>query len=144
MMVMSETVAQRMARDPYTLKFGDTLRTAVELEMEKRIRHFPVVDEQGHLRGIVTDRDIKRALPSPLLHLGEDSREKLLDETPIERIMTKDPFTIAPATPLAEAARLMLDKKIGGLPVAEHGKLVGLITQGDLLRAFLERLDAEK
>src|ERR1700733_931703 len=113
MMDMSETVAQRMIKDPITLKFGDTLRTVVELEMQKRIRHFPVVDEQGHMKGIVTDRDIKRALPSPLLHLGEYSREKLLDETPIERIMTKSPITVAPGTPLAEAARIMLEKKVG-------------------------------
>ena len=72
------------------------------------------------------------------------NREKLLAETPIERIMPKEPLTIAPGTSLAEAIRIMLEKKVGGLPVVEHRKLVGLITQGDLLRAFLDRLDAEK
>ena len=139
---MAETVADRMTKDVFTLTLKDTLRAAVELVMQKHIRHMPVVDGDGRVLGIVTDRDVKRALPSPLVHVDEDAREKLLDETPIARLMTKDPITVTPGTPLADAVRTIVSKKIGGLPVIEHGKLVGIFTEIDALKAYLELLDA--
>ncbi|HVO31224.1 MAG TPA: CBS domain-containing protein [bacterium] len=140
---MSETVGTRMTKNPITLGANESLRTAVELELQKKIRHIPIVDAKGALVGILTDRDIKRALPSPVVHLDEDERERLLDETQLARIMTRDPMTVAPGTPVAEAVRSMLAKKVGGLPVVENGKLVGIFTQGDALRAYLERLERE-
>lgn len=139
---MAETVSNRMAKDPFTLAVTDSLRVAVELALQKKIRHFPVVDGTGKLIGIVSDRDIKRALPSPLEHLDEEARERLLDETQISRIMTRDPIAVTPSTPVAEAIRTMLAKKISGLPVVEHGVLVGVFTETDALRAYLELLDA--
>ena len=139
---MGKTVGDRMIRDVFTLGPSDTLRAAVEIVLQKHIRHLPIVDGDGHLLGIITDRDVKRALPSPLVHVDEDSRESLLDETPVARLMTKDPVTVTPATTLADAVRLLVAKKIGGLPVVEHGKLVGIFTEIDALKAFLETLDA--
>lgn len=139
---MAQTVGARMTRDVFTLAPADTLRAAVDLVMQKHIRHLPVVDGEGRVLGIVTDRDVKRALPSPLVHVDETAREKLLDDTPVARLMTKDPMTVTPGTPLADAVRTLVAKKIGGLPVVEHGKLVGIFTEVDALKTFLESLEA--
>lgn len=135
------TVGQRMIRDVLTVKPDDPVRVAVELELQKKIRHFPVVDGAGRLVGVVTDRDLKRALPSPLLSLPDGEREAIIERIPISKVMTKDPMTVAPDLPLAEAVRLLVTKKIGGLPVIENGTLVGIFTATDALRAFLDTLD---
>ncbi len=80
--------------------------------------------------------------PRVLFPEADSLRERLLDETPISRIMTRDPIVVTPTTPVAEAIRTMLSKKVGGLPVVEHGALVGIFTETDALRAYLELLDA--
>ena len=140
---MAEPVSARMIRNVITLSPDDALRTVVELELQKKIRHFPVVDAAGKLLGIVTDRDLKRALPSPLVAIDEDERERILDETKVSRIMTRDPVSVGPGTPIAEAVRLLLQKRVTGLPVVENGKLCGIFTAVDALNALLEKLDAE-
>ena len=137
---MIETVGSRMSREVLTVSPDDPLRAAVDLEMRKKIRHIPVVDGQGKLMGIVTDRDIKRALPSPLMRSAREDYEALLDGTAISQVMTREPQSIAPEASITEAVKLMVEKKVGGLPVVTAGKLVGMFTQTDALKLFLEQL----
>jgi acetoin utilization protein AcuB len=131
-----------MTKDPVTLAANDPLRAAVELGIQKRIHHLLVVDAQIRLIGIITDRDIKRALPSPSVHVSHEDRDRLLDETPVSRVMTREPFAVAPETLLAEAIRTMLAQSFSGLPVVKDDAIVGIFTQKDALRAYLRHLDS--
>jgi len=130
-----------MTRDAVSLRDTAPLREAVELVIGRHIRHMPVLDGSGHLVGIATDRDVKRALPSPLSATAADEYEAILDTTPLARVMTREPLTVAPETPLAEAVSIMLNNRIGGLPVVENGKLMGILTERDVLRVCVELLD---
>jgi acetoin utilization protein AcuB len=131
-------VTDDMSREPATVRPDDPLRKAVELVMVRRIRHIPVVDAEGRLAGIVTDRDVKRILPSPLEHVTRETYEAALDQTTVGRIMTKEPYTVQAGTSVQEAVRLMLEHKVGGLPVLEGEHLVGMFTQSDALRGYLD------
>lgn len=117
-----------------TLKATDTMLHASKLLREKGIRHLPVVDEQHRLIGVITDRDIKRASASEASSLDIHELLYLLDKLPVAKVMTKNPVTVTSATLVGEAAKLMIDRKIGCLPVVEGGKLVGIVTEIDMLR----------
>lgn len=137
-----DKVRSRMKTELVTLAPEVTLREAVRLELQRKIRHIPIVDASGALLGIVTDRDIKRALPSPLTgQLAREDYDAVLDGTPLAKVMTRDPQSVSPDTTLAEAVKLMFEKKIGGLPVVESGKLVGIFTQTDALALCLDLLE---
>ena len=130
-----------MTRDAVCLRDTAPLREAVELVIGRHIRHMPVLDGAGHLVGIATDRDVKRALPSPLSATAAEEYEAILDTTPLARVMTREPLTVAPETPLADAVNIMLNNRIGGLPVVEDGKLMGILTERDVLRVCVDLLD---
>jgi acetoin utilization protein AcuB len=130
-------VEKRMKRDPITIGPEDSFRHAMTLIRQKGIRHLPVLDG-NRLVGIVTDRDIRQASPSPATSLEIHELHYLLEKVKIHEIMTKKVHSVTPATPVEEAARLMLQHKIGGLPVLEEGRLVGIITETDILSAFVE------
>lgn len=130
-----------MTRDPITLSDGDALRVAVDLELKRRIRHFPVVSKDGKVIGILTDRDIKRGLPSPLAVADREEYERMLNETPVARMMTRDPMTVTSQTNVEDAVRMMVEKRIGGLPVVDEGVLVGVVTQTDALKLLLALLE---
>ena len=128
-----------MTKSVVTVTSEQTLRDATDLLRSKRIRQLPVVDA-GRLIGIITDRDIKRATPSILSGVDRDEYDRILEETKIAQFMTKEPMTLTPETPLKAAVKIFIDQKIGGCPVVENGKLVGIITQIDALRAFYNML----
>ena len=130
-------VEKRMKHDPVTVSPEDSFRHAMTLIRQKGIRHLPVV-EAGQLVGIITDRDIRQTSPSPATSLEIHELHYLLERVKIREIMTRKVYTVAPETPIEEAARLMLEHKIGGLPVLQAGRLVGIITETDILRAFVE------
>jgi len=130
-------VEKRMKHDPVTVSPEDSFRHAMTLIRQKGIRHLPVV-EAGQLVGIVTDRDIRQTSPSPATSLEIHELHYLLERVKIREIMTRKVYTVTPETPIEEAARLMLEHKIGGLPVLQAGRLVGIITETDILRAFVE------
>ncbi|WP_287155144.1 CBS domain-containing protein [Candidatus Solincola tengchongensis] len=134
-------VRERMSTDPVTLSPDDTLREARRLIRELGLRRFPVVEE-GRLVGIVTDRDVRQADMSSAVVQERRYVEYILDRIQVRGIMTPDPITVTPDTPLEEAARLILDNKIGGLPVVEGGRLVGIITETDLIRTLVEMLES--
>ena len=130
-------VEKRMKRDPVRVSPEDSFRHAMTLIRQKGIRHLPVV-EGDRLVGIVTDRDIRQASPSPATSLEVHELHYLLEKVKVSEIMTKRVHTVTPDTPIEEAARLMITHKIGGLPVLHEGKLAGIITETDILTAFVD------
>ena len=110
---------------------------ARQLMIEKRIRHL-LVSEGPKLVGIVTDRDIRLNLPSPATSLSVWEINYLLARMTLASVMTKNVVTVESGREATEAAQLMLDHKIGALPVVDRGLLVGIITETDLLRAFVK------
>jgi nucleotide-binding universal stress UspA family protein len=103
--------------------------------LRRRIRHLPVVEE-GRLLGIITDRDVRTVQPSPATSLAAREMHYLFDRLTVRAVMTRPVLTVTSHEPLAEAVRLMLENRIGGLPVTDGERLVGILTQVDLLRAF--------
>lgn len=132
-------VEDRMTRDVLTLKINAPIREAWELAEERGVRRFPVLDG-GSLVGIVTDRDLRNATASSVVLTEKKYHDFLLDTIRVESVMTPNPRTVTPDTTLKEAARLILDMKVGGLPVVEGERLVGIITETDLLKTLQEML----
>ena len=101
----------------------------------QRIRHLPVTDG-GRLMGIVTDRDIRLNMPSPATSLSVWEINFLIAKLTVGSVMRRAVITVDPQRDAAEAARIMLDHKIGALPVVDGGAVVGIVTETDMLRAF--------
>ncbi len=104
-------------------------------------RHLPIVDGE-RLVGIITDRDIHRFSPSLLSKISPEEYNAVFENTPLERVMTRNPLTVTPATPLRDAAAILHEKRLGCLPVVEDGQLVGIITVTDMLGVLLRFLAA--
>ena len=129
-------VGDYMTKEPFTVGEDANMKEAVALLRQHHIRHLPVV--QGpKLIGIVTDRDIRKASPSLLSGVDIDKYEEVLASTPISRIMTREPFTLTADTELSQAVQLMVDKKIGAVPVVNGEDLVGIFTEIDALKVLL-------
>ena len=101
----------------------------------------PARDEDGQLVGIVTDRDIRLNLPSQATSLSVWEINHLLTKLTVGQVMTESVITVGPDRDAADAARLMLDHKIGALPVTDGGHLIGIVTETDMLRAFVRSVD---
>ncbi len=127
-----------MKRDPITVKKDDSFRYALKLIRKEGIKHLPVL-EGKKVVGIVTDRDLRQAAPSPATTLEIHELNYLLERLKIEAIMTKKVITVAPESRLLDAAKLLIAHKIGCLPVVEQDELLGIITEGDILRAYIEQ-----
>ncbi len=128
-----------MTANPYTVSPDTTIADAVELMRNKNIRRVPVV-KNGKLVGIITEKKLLEVSPSPATSLSVFEINYLLSKTKIETVMTKELVTVSPDSLLEEAAIKMRDNDVGGLPVVENGKLVGIITESDIFQAFLEVL----
>ena len=131
-------VEKWMQRRPLTVSPQDTLRSAWRIIREHRVRHLPVV-EQGRLVGMVTDRDLRQALPSRAVGLEMHEIPHLAEKVRIWEVMARAVVTVDREAPIEEAARLLLKYRIGGLPVIKGETLVGIITKTDLLRALMDR-----
>ena len=137
----SMKVVDVMTKDPLTVTAIETIGQAEELMNTNKIRQLPVVQGK-ELLGIVTDRDIRSFLSGSLLE-SPGTREKTLD-TKVREIMTTEPMTVSPEDDLQEAVELMIEEKIGGIPVVDEAEgLVGIVTYVDVLRCFLNRLQEE-
>ncbi len=133
-------VRHRMSSPAITVTPDTTFSQAFRILKENNIRRLPVVDGKGKLVGIVTLTDLLRASPSPATSLSIFELNYLLDKLKVEEVMSRPAITTSPDTPLEEAARIMVDRKISGLPVVEDGKVVGVITETDIFKTFVEML----
>lgn len=134
------TVRDVMTRDPFTLEPEDSLMKAVEMMRLRGVRRAPIV-LAGMLVGLLVEGDLKRAEPSTLSD-SQDHFIKVMEETPVSRIMIQNPMTIAPDAPLLTAAETLHTMKFGALPVVEDGKVIGILTDNDLIRTLVELLKA--
>ena len=133
-------VAKRMMRNPVFVDENDSMKKAMDILKEREIRHLPVLKGGDKLVGILTETDIKQASPSPATALEIREIFYLLDKVKVKQIMTRRVFTISSDAPIEEAALIMREKKIGCLPVVAGGKLVGILTETDILDAFLDAM----
>lgn len=128
-------VSEWMTPAPITVTPSTAVPKVQGLMRHRRIRHLPVL-EDGRLVGIITDRDVRTVDPSPATSLGAGERHYLFERLTVRAVMTRPVLTVTPRDSLAEAVRLMLENRIGCLPVLEGQRLVGILTGVDVLRAF--------
>jgi acetoin utilization protein AcuB len=132
-------VRDRMSSPAVTITPDISLQDALKLMHERQFRRLPVVDDRDELIGIVSERDLLYASPPPAALLGGQGLDDLLSGLLVEEIMTEEVIAATPDAFIEEAARLMADNKIGGLPVVdEDNHVVGVITETDVFRAFID------
>jgi len=131
-----------MTPNPITIKPETSFQDALKLIRDKGIRRLPVVNEEGKLVGIVTEKDLLYASPSKATTLDIWELSYLLSKLQVKDIMTKDVVTVSEDIPIEEAAKIMADRKVGGLPVMRDGGLVGIITETDIFKILLRLLGA--
>ncbi len=136
------SVADVMTSRPAVVAPTDTIRVAVERMRQCQCRRLPVV-ENGRVLGIISNIDLRRATNSPLVLRERWYDEFILDHIIVRACMTPNPITVAPTTSVLEAARIMRDRKIGGLPVVEDERLVGIVTETDLLNYLIKALEQQ-
>jgi acetoin utilization protein AcuB len=130
-----------MQREVVTVTPGTTLPEALRLSKGRGVRHLPVMGGTG-LVGIVSDRDLKRAMASPATSLERHELNYLLEKVTMEEIMTRAVITVGPMLAVEEAARLMVQEKISAVPVSEQGRVVGIVTETDVLNVFVQAMGA--
>src|SRR6516162_8867403 len=126
-----------MTAEVTTLRWNEQLTLADDLMNLGRIRHLPVLDDDGReVVGVVSQRDLFRGALAKAIGYGPRAGRKLLAKLVVKEVMTTDPITTTPETPLAEAARVLIERKIGCLPVIQKGRLVGILTEGDFVSIY--------
>ena len=134
-------VRDYMSSPVVTVTPETSFQDALALLRQRKIRRVPVVDQAGSLVGIITERDLLHAAPSPATSLSVWELNYLLWRLQVEGLMTRKVLTVQPDTPLQDAAQLMLEHKFGGLPVVDdHHQVVGVITETDIFRVFVKLL----
>lgn len=122
---------------------NDSIGTALDMMQSGGFRRLPVL-EDGRLVGIITDRDLRLATNSPLVLREKWYSDFILESVKVKSCMTPDPLTINPNAPIVEAARVMREKKFGGLPVVENDVLIGIVTVTDLLDYLIQLLERKE
>ena len=141
---MATRVREVMTRNPLTIDPAAPVATAVAVMRDKSIHHLPVVDDAGRLQGMISDRDLRDAVFAPTFaeFLSQVARRRLrgvsqtLEGLRVRDVMTWDAVTTGPEALLAQAAAVMFEGRFGSLPVMDGGKLVGIVTERDVLRAL--------
>jgi acetoin utilization protein AcuB len=136
-------IKEQMSHPVITVNPDIPIQAALDLMKREKIRRMPVV-KNGKMVGIVSDHDLLHASPSQATSLSVWELNYLLSKITVEEVMTKEVISVTVDTPIEEAARCMADSKVGGLPVMEDGKLVGIITETDLFRVLLELMGARE
>ena len=129
-------VADLMSPEPATLEENDELELADDVMKLGRIRHMPVLGEDGALVGVVSQRDLYHSALLKTLGHGTRAVGRTLQMVRVKEVMQAAPVVVAPDLPIAEAATLMTKHKIGCLPVVDAGRLVGILTEGDFVAHF--------
>jgi CBS domain-containing protein len=130
---LTTTVREVMSTEVVTLGRNNSLALGEDLMKQARIRHLPVLDDEGLLCGLVSQRDLFRGALVRALGFGGFAERKMLEGLVVKEVMTTEVVTIDPDTTMAAAAAMMMEKKIGCLPVVEGEKLVGILTEGDFV-----------
>ncbi len=136
-------VGERMSRPVISVSPDAPINEVLAMFKKEHIRRAPVMKD-GKLVGIVTENDLLNASPSRVTTLSIWEMNYLISKVLIKNVMTKKVITVDKDTPIEEAARIMADKKLGGLPVTSLGKVVGMITETDLFKIFLELMGARQ
>lgn len=137
-------VKERMTRNPITIRPDTPVTEAQAMMKREKIHHLPVMDKDEKLVGIVSEKDLLYASPSPASTLSVYEMTSLLAKLKVEKVMSKNVVTAPEDVPLEEAARIMADRGIGGLPIMRGASLVGIITESDLFRVFIELFGARQ
>jgi acetoin utilization protein AcuB len=143
-------VKEVMTKRPLTIDPEAPLGTAIDVMKTKGIRHLPIVDDAGELLGIITDRDLRQAIFAPVIaeHLSLGAQRRLrglgeaLEDLRVRDLMTWVVVTTHPEATIEHAAVLMFERRLGSLPVVDRGRLVGILTERDLLKALMRRHSA--
>jgi len=135
-------IKERMTHNPVTIRDNTSLDEALKIMRDNKVRRLPVLDKRGKLCGIVSEKDLLYASPSPATSLSVWEIHSLVAKIKVSELMTKNVITVCEDCPIEEAARVMVDSRIGGLPVMRGDQLVGIITETDLFKIFLELLGA--
>ena len=136
-------VGERMSSPVVSIPANTPINEALNLMRKEHIRRMPVM-QNDKLVGIISDHDLLNASPSPATSLSIWEMNYLLSKITVSEVMTKKVITVAEDTPIEEAARIMADNKIGGLPVMRDSHVVGIITETDLFKVFLELMGARE
>ena len=137
-------IRELMVPNPAVLRPSMPMPDALMLMKEKKVHQMPVVDDHGTLVGIIAETDLHNATPSAATTLSYWEIPCLLAKITVEMLMVKDVVTVTEETPVEEAARVMADRNIGCLPVMNGKILIGLVTQNDIFRAFMELLGGRR
>lgn len=133
-------IEEIMIQDVITLSPDHTVKDALQLMREKKIRHLPIITERRAVVGIITDRDLKEAIPSTL----SESDDNNIYQTRLVDVMTKNPIIGHPMDFVEEAAVVFYENQVGSLPIVSNNKLVGIITETDLLYKYIELTGAHQ
>ncbi len=136
-------VKDRMSAPVVTVPHDTPIMDALDLMKQRNIRRLPVV-KKGKMVGIVSDKDLLNAAPSDATTLSVWELNYMIAKITVGDVMSKPVISIAPDTPIENAAYIMAKEKIGGLPVVDEGHLVGLITETDLFKIFIEMMDPQQ
>jgi len=136
-------VGERMSHPVISVSPETPIHDALVMFKKEHIRRAPVI-KNGKLVGIVSERDLLNASPSPVTSLSVWEMNYLLSKVTVKQVMSKKVRTIDVNTPIEEAARIMADSKIGGVPVMRSGTIAGIITETDLFKIFLELMGARE
>lgn len=133
-------IEEIMNKDVYSLLPSNTVKDAIQLLKEKKIRHLPIVDDQNYVVGIITQHDLKNILPTSLT----DDENQVTYDTTLDKIMVKNPLIGHPLDSVEDVALTLYESKISCLPIVTGGKLVGIVTTTDLLYTYIELTGANK
>jgi CBS domain-containing protein len=134
-------VKEVMTTPPVTIRQDATAGAAWKLMRDRKIRHLPVLDDGGRLVGIVTDRDLRQMVPEPAVQEQLGGIGRAFNVLRVAELMTWGVVTVQPETDVRHGARIMLGQKIGALPVVDRGRVVGMLSALDLLRALVRIMD---
>lgn len=132
------TVKSVMTANPYTVEPKDPVTDAQTMMRREKIHRLPVVDHAKRLVGIVSEKDLLYATPSPATTLNVYEMSNLLSKLTVDKVMSREVITVQSETLVEDAARLLVDNNIGGLPVVDDGTLVGIVTESDLFRLLID------
>lgn len=137
-------VREYMTRNPVTILADASAPVALRLMHDKKVRRLPVLDGNGKLVGIVSEKDLLSALPSSATTLAAWELPELMEKIKVEKVMRREVITVDEDTPLEEAARIMADHKIGSLPIMQGEMMAGIITETDLFKTLLQLMGGRR